>query len=172
MVRPARKSPESVHRDLPEHRIARGTASFILFLDIRELSRSRCDLYSCTWSLLLNTIAAVKQVEPLRITLARTMRAPPQQLSAVIYQPCHPPSWSAIVSPGCFRRRKRWKKIESGRLASLTAGCVRAHSGRTGTVIVASGIHARSSVTGSRNWATVSVRMSSHSNDRPWTVTS
>nr|WP_249808973.1 ABC transporter permease subunit [Bradyrhizobium sp. 137] len=33
---------------------------------------------------MLNTIAAVKQVEPLRITSARTMRAPPQQLSAVI----------------------------------------------------------------------------------------
>lgn len=89
-----------------------------------------------------------------------------------MYQPCHPRSWSAIVSADCFRRRKRWKKIESGRLASLTAGCVRAQSGRTGTVIVASGTHARSSVTGSRNWATVSVRMSSHSNDRPWTVTS
>nr|WP_249804041.1 ABC transporter permease subunit [Bradyrhizobium sp. 182] len=33
---------------------------------------------------MLNTIAAVKQVEPLRITSARTMRAPPQQLSAVV----------------------------------------------------------------------------------------
>lgn len=90
-----------------------------------------------------------------------------------IYQPCltHDPgarSYHLVAS----RRRKRWKKIESGRLASLTAGCVRAHSGRAGTVIVASGTHARSSVTGSRNWATVSVRMSSHSNDRPWTVTS
>lgn len=84
----------------------------------------------------------------------------------------HPRSWSAIVSADCFLRRKRWKKIESGRLASLTAGCVRAHSGRTGTVIVPNGTHARSSVTGSRNWATVSVRMSSHSNDRPCTVTS
>ncbi|MVT55946.1 hypothetical protein GPL17_36835 [Bradyrhizobium yuanmingense] len=59
---------------------------FILFLDIGELSRSRCDIYreSCAWSLLLNTIAAVKQVEPLRITSARAMRAMPQQLSVIL----------------------------------------------------------------------------------------
>lgn len=59
-----------------------------------------------------------------------------------------------------------------GRRALVTAGCVGVHSGSGGTVIEPSGTQARSSVTGSRSWAKVSVRISSHSNQRSWTATS
>src|SRR4051794_2536325 len=53
---------------------------FILLLGIGEMSKITMVVYSCAWPLLLNTIAAVKQVDPLLIKSARTMGATPQQL--------------------------------------------------------------------------------------------
>jgi NitT/TauT family transport system permease protein len=53
---------------------------FILLLGIGELSKITMVVYSCAWPLLLNTIAAVKQVDRLLIKSARTMGASPQQL--------------------------------------------------------------------------------------------
>ena len=50
---------------------------FILLLGIGELSKIAMVVYSCAWPLLLNTIAAVKQVDPLLIKSARTMGATP-----------------------------------------------------------------------------------------------
>jgi NitT/TauT family transport system permease protein len=51
---------------------------FILLLGIGELSKVTMVVYSCAWPLLLNTIAAVKQVDPLLVKSARTMGASPQ----------------------------------------------------------------------------------------------
>ncbi|MGY3287235.1 NitT/TauT family transport system permease protein [Bradyrhizobium sp. LM3.6] len=53
---------------------------FILLLGIGELSKISMVVYSCAWPLMLNTISAVKQVDPLLIKSARTMGATPQQL--------------------------------------------------------------------------------------------
>ncbi|MCS3764792.1 MULTISPECIES: hypothetical protein [Bradyrhizobium] len=40
---------------------------FILLLGVGELSKITMVIYSCAWPLLLNTIAAVKPVDPLLI---------------------------------------------------------------------------------------------------------
>ncbi|WP_354202818.1 ABC transporter permease [Bradyrhizobium sp. JR4.1] len=60
---------------------------FILLLGIGELSKITMVIYSCAWPLLLNTIAAVKQVDPLLIKSARTMGATPQQLFRKVIVP-------------------------------------------------------------------------------------
>jgi NitT/TauT family transport system permease protein len=60
---------------------------FILLLGIGELSKITMVVYSCAWPLLLNTIAAVKQVDPLLIKSARTMGASPQQLFRKVILP-------------------------------------------------------------------------------------
>ena len=49
-------------------------------------------VYSCAWPLLLNTIAAVKQVDPLLIKSARTMGATPQQLFRKVILPASLPT--------------------------------------------------------------------------------
>ena len=49
-------------------------------------------VYSCAWPLLLNTIAAVKQVDPLLIKSARTMGASPQQLFRKVILPAALPT--------------------------------------------------------------------------------
>ncbi|MFB5285291.1 ABC transporter permease [Peribacillus sp. Hz7] len=46
---------------------------FILFLGIDETSKISIILFACTWSILLNTIAAVGSVDPLLIKSARSM---------------------------------------------------------------------------------------------------
>jgi len=46
---------------------------FILLLGIGETSKIAIVLYACTWPILLNTIAAVKNVDPLLIKSARSM---------------------------------------------------------------------------------------------------
>jgi NitT/TauT family transport system permease protein len=77
--------------------IARNTAPlallpvFILLLGIGEVSKVTMVIYSCTWPLLLNTIAAVKQVDPLLIKSARTMGASPQQLFRKVILPASLP---------------------------------------------------------------------------------
>jgi NitT/TauT family transport system permease protein len=65
---------------------------FILLLGIGELSKVTMVVYSCAWPLLLNTIAAVKQVDPLLIKSARTMGASPQQLFRKVILPAALPT--------------------------------------------------------------------------------
>ncbi|MBR1159017.1 ABC transporter permease [Bradyrhizobium elkanii] len=65
---------------------------FILLLGIGELSKVTMVVYSCAWPLLLNTIAAVKQVDPLLIKSARTMGATPQQLFCKVILPAALPT--------------------------------------------------------------------------------
>ena len=65
---------------------------FILLLGIGELSKVTMVVYSCAWPLLLNTIAAVKQVDPLLIKSARTMGATPQQLFRKVILPASLPN--------------------------------------------------------------------------------
>ncbi|WP_247831663.1 ABC transporter permease [Bradyrhizobium sp. 200] len=65
---------------------------FILLLGIGELSKITMVVYSCAWPLLLNTIAAVKQVDPLLIKSARTMGASPQQLFRKVILPASLPT--------------------------------------------------------------------------------
>ncbi|MGY4402541.1 ABC transporter permease [Bradyrhizobium sp. USDA 3315] len=66
--------------------------AFILLLGIGELSKVTMVVYSCAWPLLLNTIAAVKQVDPLLIKSARTMGATPQQLFRKVILPAALPT--------------------------------------------------------------------------------
>ena len=65
---------------------------FILLLGIGEVSKVTMVIYSCAWPLLLNTIAAVKQVDPLLIKSARTMGATPQQLFRKVILPASLPT--------------------------------------------------------------------------------
>jgi NitT/TauT family transport system permease protein len=65
---------------------------FILLLGIGELSKITMVIYSCAWPLLLNTIAAVKQVDPLLVKSARTMGANPQQLFRKVILPAALPT--------------------------------------------------------------------------------
>lgn len=65
---------------------------FILLLGIGELSKITMVVYSCAWPLLLNTVAAVKQVDPLLIKSARTMGATPQQLFRKVILPAALPT--------------------------------------------------------------------------------
>ena len=65
---------------------------FILLLGIGELSKITMVIYSCAWPLLLNTIAAVKQVDPLLIKSARTMGATPPQLFRKVILPAALPT--------------------------------------------------------------------------------
>jgi NitT/TauT family transport system permease protein len=65
---------------------------FILLLGIGELSKVTMVVYSCAWPLLLNTIAGVKQVDPLLIKSARTMGASPQQLFCKVILPAALPT--------------------------------------------------------------------------------
>lgn len=65
---------------------------FILLLGIGELSKITMVVYSCAWPLLLNTIAAVKEVDPLLIKSARTMGATPQQLFRKVILPAALPT--------------------------------------------------------------------------------
>jgi NitT/TauT family transport system permease protein len=65
---------------------------FILLLGIGETSKISMVIYSCVWPLLLNTVAAVKQVDPLLIKSARTMGASPQQLFRKVILPASLPT--------------------------------------------------------------------------------
>jgi NitT/TauT family transport system permease protein len=60
---------------------------FILLLGIGEVSKVAMVVYSCAWPLLLNTIAAVRQVDPLLVKSARTMGATPLQLFVKVILP-------------------------------------------------------------------------------------
>jgi NitT/TauT family transport system permease protein len=64
---------------------------FILLLGIGELSKVTMVIYSCAWPLLLNTIGAVRQVDPLLIKSARTMGVSPVQLFVKVILPASLP---------------------------------------------------------------------------------
>lgn len=90
---------------------------FILLLGIGEMSKITMVIYSCAWPLLLNTVAAVKQVDPLLIKSARTMGATPQQLFRF------PPRFRPSLSASALRARPRcwswWRPRWSGRRLAL-----------------------------------------------------
>lgn len=65
---------------------------FILLLGVGELSKISMMIYSCAWPLMFNTIAAVKQVDPLLIKSARTVEATPQQLFHKVILPAALPT--------------------------------------------------------------------------------
>jgi len=65
---------------------------FILLLGIGELSKITMVIYSCAWPLLLNTIAGVKQVDPLLIKSARTMGVTSAQLFRKVILPAALPT--------------------------------------------------------------------------------
>lgn len=65
---------------------------FILLLGIGEVSKVTMVVYSCAWPLLLNTIAAVRQIDPLLIKSARTMGATPLQLFLKVLLPAALPT--------------------------------------------------------------------------------
>jgi len=64
---------------------------FILLLGIGELSKVTMVIYSCAWPLLLNTIGAVRQVDPLLIKSARTMGVSSVQLFVKVILPASLP---------------------------------------------------------------------------------
>jgi NitT/TauT family transport system permease protein len=64
---------------------------FILLLGIGEVSKITMVIYSCAWPLLLNTIAAVRQVDPLLIKSARTMGVSQLQLFGKVILPASLP---------------------------------------------------------------------------------
>lgn len=53
---------------------------FILLLGIGETSKIALVLYTCAWPILLNTISAVRNVDPLLVKSARTLGVSPRQL--------------------------------------------------------------------------------------------
>lgn len=65
---------------------------FILLLGIGEVSKVALVIYSCSWPLLLNTISAVQQVDPLLVKSARTMGATPLQLFRMVILPASVPT--------------------------------------------------------------------------------
>jgi NitT/TauT family transport system permease protein len=64
---------------------------FILLLGIGEVSKITMVVYSCAWPLLLNTMAAVRQVDPLLIKSARTMGVSQLQLFDKVILPASLP---------------------------------------------------------------------------------
>ncbi len=65
---------------------------FLLLLGIGEVSKVAIVVYACVWPLLLNTIAAVRQIDPLLVKSARTMGATPRQLFLKVILPASVPT--------------------------------------------------------------------------------
>jgi NitT/TauT family transport system permease protein len=65
---------------------------FILLFGIGESSKIALVIYSCSWPLLLNTIAAVKNVDPLLVKSARTMGLSQRQLFRKVILPAALPT--------------------------------------------------------------------------------
>jgi NitT/TauT family transport system permease protein len=78
--------------------MARNTAAlallpvFILLLGIGEPSKMALVAYSCLWPILLNTISAVRTVDPMLVKSARTMGLSPLQLFRKVILPASVPS--------------------------------------------------------------------------------
>lgn len=65
---------------------------FILLLGIGEISKVSIILFACTWPILLNTISAVKNVDPLLIKSARSMNLSSFRLFYKIILPASVPT--------------------------------------------------------------------------------
>jgi NitT/TauT family transport system permease protein len=65
---------------------------FVLLLGIGETSKISIVLYACTWPILLNTISAVRNVDPTLVKLARSMDLPPHQLFVKVILPASVPT--------------------------------------------------------------------------------
>ncbi|MQY12829.1 putative aliphatic sulfonates transport permease protein SsuC [Streptomyces sp. RB5] len=74
---------------------------FVLLLGIGETSKISIVLYACTWPILLNTISAVRTVDPTLLKLARSMGLPaPQVFRKVILPSAVPTVFTGIRLAG------------------------------------------------------------------------
>lgn len=64
---------------------------FVLLLGIGETSKISIVLYACTWPILLNTISAVRTVDPTLLKLARSMNLPAHRLFQKVILPASVP---------------------------------------------------------------------------------
>ncbi|MFD2422184.1 ABC transporter permease [Amycolatopsis pigmentata] len=65
---------------------------FVLLLGIGETSKIAIVLFACTWPILLNTISAVRGVDPTLLKLARSLALPPHRLFGKVILPAAVPS--------------------------------------------------------------------------------
>ncbi|MFF9556622.1 ABC transporter permease [Streptomyces albus] len=65
---------------------------FVLLLGIGETSKVSIVLYACTWPILLNTISAVRTVDPTLLKLARSVGLPPWRLFTKVILPASVPA--------------------------------------------------------------------------------
>ncbi|MGW8377144.1 ABC transporter permease [Streptomyces sp. ODS28] len=64
---------------------------FVLLLGIGETSKVSIVLYACTWPVLLNTISAVRTVDPTLLRLAASLNLPPLRLFQKVIVPASVP---------------------------------------------------------------------------------
>ncbi|MEV0124373.1 ABC transporter permease [Streptomyces sp. NPDC050703] len=64
---------------------------FVLLLGIGETSKISIVVYACTWPILLNTISAVRNVDPTLLKLARSMDLPAPRLFQKVILPASVP---------------------------------------------------------------------------------
>ena len=76
---------------------------FILILGIGEVSKIAIVFFGCTWPILLNTISAVKNVDPLYIKSARSMNISSFKLFYKVILPASVPTIFAGDSYGRYR---------------------------------------------------------------------
>ena len=65
---------------------------FVLLLGIGETSKISIVLYACTWPVLLNTVSAVRTVDPTLLKLARSVNLPPWRLFQKVILPASVPA--------------------------------------------------------------------------------
>ncbi|WP_413803328.1 ABC transporter permease [Streptomyces iranensis] len=65
---------------------------FVLLLGIGETSKVSIVLYACTWPILLNTISAVRNVDPTLLKLAKSMDLPALRLFQKVILPASVPT--------------------------------------------------------------------------------
>ncbi|GAA3867728.1 ABC transporter permease [Saccharothrix violaceirubra] len=65
---------------------------FVLLLGIGETSKIAIVFYACAWPVLLNTISAVRDVDPTLLRLARSLNLPPHRLFQKVILPASVPT--------------------------------------------------------------------------------
>ncbi|ACU96836.1 MULTISPECIES: ABC transporter permease [Saccharomonospora] len=65
---------------------------FVLLLGIGETSKIAIVVYACTWPILLNTITAVRNVDPILLKLGRSLNLPPLTLFGKVVLPASIPT--------------------------------------------------------------------------------
>ncbi|MEU3269785.1 ABC transporter permease [Saccharomonospora sp. NPDC006951] len=65
---------------------------FVLILGIGEASKIAIVIYACTWPILLNTISAVRNVDPTLLKLARSLNLSPLRLFGKVVLPASIPT--------------------------------------------------------------------------------